>query len=590
MVLPSGISHQESIMKSAEKYSAVKSTSKQVSKQALNKLAVATFALGSMALASSQSMALEQRIIGGADATSGTYPWMVSLQSKDGSHFCGASLLDKQWVLTAAHCVERESADGMQVVVADYNTQQVDDGEVKANVEAIYIHQEYGNDHDIAVLKLATEVDKTLVNAASNTFIDGLAAATPLTVIGWGNTSTTGEEFPEILQQVEVPLFDHESCKTAYAAVGQTVTANMICAGLAAGGKDSCQGDSGGPLVIESAGSWVQVGVVSFGEGCAQANFPGVYTRVGNYVDWIAQVKNGEVPVHTGRPGEPMPEQQEVVLGLPEYADFIVTNGEQTVSQTLSIKNPADATANLMVSTMFISGAEFSVADNQCENQSLAIDASCSFKLIYTPNEEVKFSEGELVVTTDHAEHSAIKVELLGTDKKALEDDGWYDDGTDAWNPNDDGGFDVNCDFLGEDGSAELGLTVTGPGRISFNATVAEGNRLAYSVDGKTVRQFRKKPGGRPEQHNTELGEGEHHIDFDFEGAECSGDGIGDINIDLENDGELDGNANNGDGAEGTDAEEEKTATITVAGAFNPLTLLASLLLLPLLGGRRQQK
>jgi len=586
-------------MKSAEKYSTVKNTSKlvskEVAKQTLNKLAVATFALGSLALASSQSMAVEQRIIGGADATSGTYPWMVSLQSKDGSHFCGASLLDKQWVLTAAHCVERESADGMQVVVADYNTQQADVGEMKVNVEAIYIHQEYGTDHDIAVLKLATEVDKTLVNAASNTFIDGLAAATPLTVIGWGNTSTTGEEFPEILQQVEVPLFDHESCKTAYAGVGQTVTGNMICAGLAAGGKDSCQGDSGGPLVIESAGSWVQVGVVSFGEGCAQANFPGVYTRVGNYVDWIAQVKNGEVPVHTGRPGEPMPEQHEVVLGLPEYADFIVTNGEQTVSQTLSIKNPADATANLMISAMSVSGTEFSLADNQCENQSLAIDTSCSFKLIYTPNEEVKFSEGELVVTTDHTDHSSIKVELLGTDKKALEDDGWYDDGTDAWNPNDEDGFDVNCDLLGEDGRAELGLTVTGPGRISFNATVAEGNRLAYSVDGKAVRQFRKKPGGRPEQHNTELGEGEHNIDFDFEGAECSGDGIGGINIDLDNDSDLDGNSDsdlggNDDATSGADAEEEKTATITVAGAFNPLALLVSLLLLPLLGGRRQQK
>lgn len=549
----------------------------------INKLAFATFALGSLVLASSQSMAVEQRIIGGTDATSGTYPWVVSLQSKDGSHFCGASLLDKQWVLTAAHCVERESADGMQVVVADYNTSSEDAGEVKANVEAIYIHQQYGDDHDIALLKLATEVDKTLVNAASNTFIDALAVSTPLTVIGWGNTSTTGETFPEILQQVQVPLFDHQTCTTAYAGVGQTVTNNMLCAGLAVGGKDSCQGDSGGPLVIESAGSWVQVGVVSFGEGCAQANFPGVYTRVGNYIDWIAKVKNGEVPVHTGRPGEPMEEMTEV-LGLPEFADFIVTNGEQLISQTMTLKNPADATANLMVNAMTLTGAEFSLTDNQCENQSLAADVSCSFKLNYTPNEEVKFSEGELLVATDHDQHSSIKIELVGSDKKSLEQEGWYDDGTDGWNPNDDGGFDVNCDMLGDDGRTELGLAVTGPGRISFTASVAEGNRLAYSVNGKSVRQFRKKPGADSEQHNTELGEGEHHIDFDFEGAECSGDGIGDINIDVDSDNDSDGN---------TDAaadDEEKTATITVAGAFNPLSLLVSLLLLPLFRSRRQQQ
>lgn len=580
-------------MKSIDNHSTV---SKGLS-HSVNKLAFATFALGSLALASSQSMAVEQRIIGGTDATSGTYPWVVSLQSKDGSHFCGASLLDKQWVLTAAHCVEGETAGGMQVVVADYNTKQVDTGEVKANVEAIYIHQQYGDDNDIAVLKLATEVDKTLVNAASNTFTDGLAVSTPLTVIGWGNTSTTGESFPEILQQVEVPLSDHEACKTAYAAVGQTVTANMVCAGFSAGGKDSCQGDSGGPLVIESAGSWVQVGVVSFGEGCAKANFPGVYTRVGNYIDWIAQVKNGEVPVHTGRPGEPMPSMAKNTLGLPAFADFIVTNGEQMVSQTMTLKNPSDAGANLMINTMAITGAEFSLSDNQCENQSLAADASCSFKLIYTPNDDVEISEGKLAITTDHSEHSNIEIKISGSDKKSLEGDGWYGDGTDAWNPNEDGGFDVNCDMLGEDGRAELGLMVAGPGRISFSASVAEGNRLAYSVDGKAVRQFRQKPGGGSEQHNTELGEGEHHIDFDFEGVECSGDGIDDINIDVEGNegsggdsGGESGGETNTDAAGEADAEEEKTATVTFAGAFNPLTLLLSLLLLPLFGGRRQQK
>lgn len=576
-----------------------------ISSSKVNKLALATFALGSLALSASQSMAVEQRIIGGSDAVSGTYPWMVSLQSKGGGHFCGGSMLDKQWVLTAAHCVEREAADGMQVVVADYNTQQEDAGEVKADVEAIYLHKGYGesggNDHDIAILKLSSEVDKTFVNAASNSFIDGIAVSAPLTVIGWGNTSTTGEEFPDILQQVQVPLSDHASCTTAYAGIGQTITNNMICAGFAAGGKDSCQGDSGGPLVIESAGSWVQVGVVSFGEGCAQANFPGVYTRVGNYIDWIAKVKNGEVPVHTGRPGQPMPGEgtegewgmDEDILGLPSFADFIVTNGEQMVSQTMTLKNPADATANLMVSNMALTGAEFSLADNQCENQSLAADSSCSFKLVYTPNDDVKYSEGELVVTTDHAEHNSIAIELFGTGKRALEDD-WYDDGTDAWNPNDEGGFDVNCDLLGEDGSAELGVTITGPARVSFNASLSEGNNLSYSVNGKSVRQFRNKPGIRPDQHTTELGEGEHHLDFEFEGEQCSGDGIDDINIDFDNNSgdDFDNNSegDNTDGNNAADDEVEETATITVAGAFNPLYSLIALMLLPLLGRRQASK
>jgi hypothetical protein len=283
-----------------------------------------------------------------------------------------------------------------------------------------------------------------------------------------------------------------------------------------------------------------------------------------------------------------MPDMAEKVLGLPDFADFIVTNGEQMVSQTMTLENPSDASANLMVSAMAVTGAEFSMVDNTCENQSLAINASCSFKLVYTPNDDVKFSEGNLAITTDHSEHKNIEIELFGSDKESLDDDGWYDDDTDAWNPNEDGGFDVNCDLLGEDGSAELGLKVTGPGRISFSASVAEGNRLAYSVDGKAVRQFRKKPDGGTEQHTTELGDGEHNIDFDFDGAQCSGDGIGDINIDVE--GNDSGSTVDGDSdTNATNTEEEKSATITVAGAFNPLTLLVSLLLLPLLGGRRHQ-
>lgn len=549
----------------------------------LNKLACATFAFGALSLSSIQTVALEQRIIGGTNASSGTYPWVVSLQSKDGQHFCGASLIDKQWVLTAAHCVEEESAAGIQVVVADYDTNKADAGEVKTNVEAIYIHQQYGDDNDIAVLKLSTAVDKALVTAASNTFTNALAAKAPLTVIGWGNTSTTGEDFPEILQQVQVPLFDHASCTTAYADIEQTVTSNMICAGLAAGGKDSCQGDSGGPLVIESAGSWVQVGVVSFGEGCAQANFPGVYTRVGNYVDWISKVKKGEIPVHIGRPGEPMSEEATSILGLPTFADFIVMNDEQTIKQKMTLKNPADATANLMVKTMVVEGAEFSLIENNCENQSLAANTSCNFSLVYTPNADVKFSEGELTVTTDHATYASIETELFGADNKSLDEDGWFDDGTDAWESDGDDGFDINCDLLGEDGTAKLGTLVTGPARISFSANLSGNNRLTYTVDGKSVRQFRKTPNNSSEQHNTELAQGEHEIRFEFEGAECDGDGIDDINIDVNDD-----SNDNTDNEASDTSDDSKEGTITFAGAWSPLSLLFVLLTLPLLGLRKR--
>lgn len=554
----------------------------------LNQLACTALTLGGLALTSVQAMAIEHRIIGGTDATSGTYPWVVSLQSKEGSHFCGASLIDKQWVLTAAHCVEEESAAGIQVVAAEYNTKKEDAAEVKAGVEAIYIHQQYGDDNDIALLKLTSEIDKIRVTAASNTFTDALSKKAPLTVIGWGNTSTTGEIFPDILQQVQVPLFDHASCKTAYAGIGQTVTNNMICAGLAAGGKDSCQGDSGGPLVVESSGSWVQVGVVSFGEGCAQANFPGVYTRVGNYIDWMAKVKKGEVPVHTGRPGDSMEEEDVITLGLPAFSDFIVTNNEQSVKQVMTIKNPKEADANLMISSMSVKGSEFSLLDNKCENQSLAADASCQFSVVYTPKSDVEFSEGELVVITDHAKHRNIKTELFGSDAEALDDEGWYDDGTGAWQEDGNGGFDINCDLLGDDGKTEMGLVVNGSGRISFSTQLSENNRLTYRVDGKSVRQFRETPDNNSQQHSTELGEGKHVIDFEFEGEQCNGDGIDDINVDVSNSNEGNDESPNTEGNGGTEAEEEKKATVTFAGSWSPFVVLMMLMTFPLIKGRKK--
>lgn len=556
----------------------------------LNKLAFSALAAGGLALSSFHSMAIAPRIIGGENAVSGSYPWVVSLQSKDGRHFCGASLLDKQWVLTAAHCVENETAAGMQVVVSEYNTKKVDTGEVKVDVEAIYIHQKYEDENDIAVLKLARAVDKKAVNMASKTFTNALAAKVPLTVMGWGNTSTSGEEFPEILQQVKVPLFDQGSCKKSYATVKQNVTDNMICAGLSAGGKDSCQGDSGGPLVIESSGNWVQVGIVSFGEECAKANFPGVYTRVANYIDWIEQAKKGKVPVHTGRPGDAMADKEELVLGLPLFANFIVTRGEQTVTQTMTIKNPKETKKNLMLSTMSIKGRGFSVKDNHCENQSIAVDAHCSFKIQYAPSDALKLSKGELVVKTDHVKYKTITIELVGSHHKALGNDGWYDDGEGHWDANETGGFDMNCDEFEEGQGSSLGLKVNGPARLSFTALVKKGNRLSYSVDSKDVRQFRNKPSGNSEQHSTELGKGEHHVNFEFEGKHCTGASISNVQLDTEN--KPNDQPNNSGKETNNDVskdkeKDEKKATITVAGAFNPFHLSLAAFLLPLLSGLR---
>jgi len=476
----------------------------------MNKL----LALSAMTLAMSQAHAIEHKIIGGTQASADSYPWMVSLQSKEGEHFCGGSLLDAQWVLTAAHCVEQEVAANIQAVVSEYHLKQTDNGEETLAVEAIYIPDNYGDDHDIAVLKLKTASQKSTVAAANTALTDSLATGTDLTVMGWGNTSTSGESFPDILQQVEVPLFAQADCKTNYGNIGVEITGNMICAGLAAGGKDSCQGDSGGPLVINNGGTWTQIGVVSFGEACAQANFPGVYTRLANYQDWIAKAKAGEVAPYVAQ--KPRPGHQDMtVLGLPMYLDFFTEESGVEDVRTLTIENPASATASLQISTMTIDNPAFSLSDNNCADQVLSAGQSCTFKATYTSVAGEAFHEGLLSVVTNHADYNPLEVELFAVNEAELDED-----------------FDGGC---------------------SVYAAV-------------NVPQ-RKRPGNRPE-----LPEGfENMDDFEFEGE---------FNCDDETGPDGENNNQGGD-------EDDDTTTITVAGAWNPISLLLGFMLLPLFRRRK---
>ncbi len=495
---------------------------------------------------------ISTRIIGGENATSGTYPWVVSLQSSDGQHFCGGSLIDQQFVLTAAHCVEDEQAANMKAVIAEYDL-SAQGAEQMRTVEAIYIHQDYGNDHDIALLKLVSPVDNvtqnSLVATASASFSSGLAVATPMTVIGWGNTSTTESTYPNILQQVQVPLFNHAACTEAYSGLGIGITSNMICAGFAEGGKDSCQGDSGGPLVVDSNGSWTQVGVVSFGEGCAQPGYPGVYTNVSAYLDWIEQAKNGQIGQHEGRPGgKPKPSG---ALGLPPLVDFFATQSQGSVTQSFSVTQAADATAHLLLKTITISGNGFSLSQHDCANQSLAAGESCAFNVTYTADDQQAISEGLLTVTTDDAAHSEIKVHLFGSSLRE-NGDGWFENEDGAWQQDGDG-FAIDCDVLAQnpDKSATLGLQITGPSRLQFTAKTTGDNRIIYRVDGREVREFRKRPGIQSPEHSTELGAGEHDITWQFIGdGACDDEGLENVTTESGED---------TDASDGSESEEGTT-------------------------------
>lgn len=229
---------------------------------------------------------VEGKIVGGVEASIGEFPYIVSLQSS--SHFCGGSLIKKNWVLTAAHCVRGGTVK--KVVIGLHDRSNAVNAESIAP-KRIIAHPGYNTrtmENDFALIELSQDSSYTPValNPSEITLPeDGSQIMT--TVAGWGTTREGSYSLPTLLQKVSVPLVSTEACNKSYK---NEIKDSMICAGYESGGKDSCQGDSGGPLVAQDQNNQTYlVGVVSWGQGCARANYYGVYAKVSSAYNWIVE-------------------------------------------------------------------------------------------------------------------------------------------------------------------------------------------------------------------------------------------------------------------------------------------------------------
>ncbi|XP_074117338.1 serine protease 40-like isoform X2 [Sminthopsis crassicaudata] len=254
--------------------------------------------------------------MGGQSALEGKWPWQVGLWYR-GSFICGGSLIDSQWILTAAHCFQKSTDPSMYKVFVGYSKlYERNTHSLQLSVRTIFRHPDFSKNHpfgsDIALLELSSPV-------GFSSYILPICLPTPglyyegkssCWMTGWGTLSET-VLLPEgsYLQEAEIPLINSHLCNLFYGVpmrdnLTYDIKDDMLCAGDIIHQRAICLGDSGGPLVCEFSETWMQVGIASWGMPCNIPVSPSVFSRVSYYLDWIGETKKlGHKTSPTKAPG-----------------------------------------------------------------------------------------------------------------------------------------------------------------------------------------------------------------------------------------------------------------------------------------------
>ncbi|XP_037955602.1 serine proteinase stubble [Teleopsis dalmanni] len=244
----------------------------------------------------------ETRIVGGKSATFGRWPWQVSVRRTSffgfsSTHRCGGALINENWIATAGHCVDDLLISQIRIRVGEYDFSHVQEQlpYIERGVSKKVVHPKYNfftYEYDLALVKLEQPLEfAPHVSPICLPQTDSLLIGMNATVTGWGRLSEGGT-LPSVLQEVSVPIVSNDNCKTMFLRAGRQefIPEIFLCAGYETGGQDSCQGDSGGPLQVKSQdGRFFLAGIISWGIGCAEANLPGVCTRISKFVPWILE-------------------------------------------------------------------------------------------------------------------------------------------------------------------------------------------------------------------------------------------------------------------------------------------------------------